>query len=1144
MKKRGATKLHWDASYKEPKHLAKYHGEPVFHALITATNEVLLAQCMRGLFLLCVWARTTVRACVCPDAMRRAQFGEIRLQFHVVTDGHDQMRASIKAFLETMNAYGQPDVDMLTTDNPYNDKPFFHEVIPSLKKAEVRFNTDMPCQARGPAVSVLDATRYQTLNQTQAINAKITAVRSQMGALPRGDQVVGLDAEWDTFKSKDGMVRGRGTVAVIQLSYRLTSDAEVKCLVLQVHGRKTLPQTLLDWFADRHVTWTGRNVGGDIAHIGKDFNCRKIADRMRRDSVCELGDMARRRDAVPKGSASLQTLVEVVLNETMDKSPTLRLCEWSSKILTTQQQEYAALDAIKSLEVYFQLIKRPDLSTRLAPSDVQEDVAVDVVPGHGCVSVMATRGAIGTVQAQAPWKPPADMSPALLKPTPARCLVKVTTVLAPGLVVPGMKKHGSAVTLGDFGAPPFCVMLPLKMLKQHVASDNIRVFGNNGAAPAQGAAGGEGAVGDEGGADVVGAGGLGGGAQAGAGGGDSHQGAGGAGAQGAHVSGARGSQNGARSGGGHGQASHGGGAVPASQGGDDSDGGMDEDEQDVDAMTAGPNDDGAADLHVPSEQDVAMLLASRQAAAAAQWSQELEKLLGKAPPRIRDEYSSVIGDGFHFMDRPKVPVHHECKKPYFHALQEAWFAWDPEKLQEVTDALKADGLSEDDIEAKMYYDADYFRARVPRVVLPPSKLYPRVRAVFEVYGPKVDSESKKPLFNKTAWAKAAQVLREIVLGLASDPPGVQFYTVKLDAKGQPMLDQYGIALIDCSRGTNDTECVHKQIVTTFGSWNTGVELGDMLMAERRHRYNHKVSERRRLGFPRIGHFDTWLIDSVQVLVEKNHGVLLFPEWSNASDYKTTPESFGTVCMHSDALQDAMNKIKLDTEPELCEELRYLCSAMGTKLPLLPVSGNKEQQTFAALIHDAEYPFDYEQMAIDWCEKVDGIDVWPKLPVYLRTYHRRFLRNQRVKDAVIKAKEQAAELKTLNQQTSQGLVSDTLSASLPDVMPAALSGARREEPVCFVGGSAVGGAPATIGVKRLHGQRGQDKAPRKTRSCSHCLKTLKRSAEDARACPGKHWKVTCPYKGGGGGGPAVAGGAATRRQDGAGGGAGSSGWGAR
>ena len=66
MKKRGATKLHWDASYKEPKHLAKYHGEPVFHALVTATNEVLvLAQCMCGLLLcVCGHALQCERACV------------------------------------------------------------------------------------------------------------------------------------------------------------------------------------------------------------------------------------------------------------------------------------------------------------------------------------------------------------------------------------------------------------------------------------------------------------------------------------------------------------------------------------------------------------------------------------------------------------------------------------------------------------------------------------------------------------------------------------------------------------------------------------------------------------------------------------------------------------------------------------------------------------------------------------------------------------------------------------------------------------------------------------------------------------------------------------------------------------------------
>lgn len=57
MKKRGADTLHWDASYKEPKHLCQHHGKAIFRALFTATN----------------------------------QLGEIRLQFHVVTDGHDQV---------------------------------------------------------------------------------------------------------------------------------------------------------------------------------------------------------------------------------------------------------------------------------------------------------------------------------------------------------------------------------------------------------------------------------------------------------------------------------------------------------------------------------------------------------------------------------------------------------------------------------------------------------------------------------------------------------------------------------------------------------------------------------------------------------------------------------------------------------------------------------------------------------------------------------------------------------------------------------------------------------------------------------------------------------------------------------------------
>ena len=40
VKKRGAQRLHWDVSYKVEKHVAQFHGKPLYKGLLTATNEV------------------------------------------------------------------------------------------------------------------------------------------------------------------------------------------------------------------------------------------------------------------------------------------------------------------------------------------------------------------------------------------------------------------------------------------------------------------------------------------------------------------------------------------------------------------------------------------------------------------------------------------------------------------------------------------------------------------------------------------------------------------------------------------------------------------------------------------------------------------------------------------------------------------------------------------------------------------------------------------------------------------------------------------------------------------------------------------------------------------------------------------------
>ena len=208
----------------------------------------------------------------------------------------------------------------------------------------------------------------------------------------------------------------------------------------------------------------------------------------------------------------------------------------------------------------------------------------------------------------------------------------------------------------------------------------------------------------------------------------------------------------------------------------------------------GGETDGDADDPELTAADVELLRAATAAAVAGDWK-AMGGLLDVVPASIIDVYSSVLGDGFHFMDRPKVPIHHESKKAYFHALQEAWFAWDPVKLEEVKVALrismreeyKAQRFSrwtvneisadiEAKIEARMYYDVAWFRERVPRVVLPPSLLYPRVRAVYQLYGTKVDSKINVPLFNKTNWGRANNVPKEIIARHASDPPGFSFYS--------------------------------------------------------------------------------------------------------------------------------------------------------------------------------------------------------------------------------------------------------------------------------------------------------------------------------------------------------------------------------
>lgn len=149
--------------------------------------------------------------------------------------------------------------------------------------------------------------------------------------------------------------------------------------------------------------------------------------------------------------------------------------KWSQLKLSNDQISCAALDALKSLEVYFHLFRLPDLTIRLKVSKATAEKYVDVVPVHGSVACMATRAAYGRIKDNKYLISPGSMRPVRVQVDEQKQrVVQIEKVLAPNLYIPGYKnKNGAKACLGDFGKPPFYVVLPNKMLKDHIDLDKV-----------------------------------------------------------------------------------------------------------------------------------------------------------------------------------------------------------------------------------------------------------------------------------------------------------------------------------------------------------------------------------------------------------------------------------------------------------------------------------------------------------------------------------------------------------------------------------------------------------------------------------------------------------------------------------------------
>ena len=302
VKKRGAIRLAIDVSYKEAKKLCRVGGKAVYVGLVTGLNEV----------------------------------GEVRLQFHIVSDSHEQMRAAFEAFKKTAEAYGLPPLEVYSTDNPSGDSRMAKEVFPSLSRKQDELDqltpSDVSTAQSKPSLPLLGHNPYdvRVVQSAGEINSAIAAIK-----LVSKHRRVGLHCEWRVERDARNRVVKIHSIGCIQLGYFDKTKNRYRSILIFTNKLKKqgkpLPASLLNLFEDKTVALAGVNIKGDINKLCKDFGATGSFQKRGGENLFDLGEQAARRGVIPNRNVGLQKLCELLLRKRLLKNQDALYSNWDTE---------------------------------------------------------------------------------------------------------------------------------------------------------------------------------------------------------------------------------------------------------------------------------------------------------------------------------------------------------------------------------------------------------------------------------------------------------------------------------------------------------------------------------------------------------------------------------------------------------------------------------------------------------------------------------------------------------------------------------------------------------------------------------------------------------------------------------------------
>ncbi|ORY51285.1 hypothetical protein BCR33DRAFT_846120 [Rhizoclosmatium globosum] len=216
------------------------------------------------------------------------------------------------------------------------DKRICEDIFPSLREGVVDQNERDVLGL--PPFEIESGVQIVFYNDFSRIQSFVADILIAFNCRPKDSPFyVHLDAEWNVDPQ-----HGPQKVAVIQVGY------ERKIGILVVHSLRTLPSNLISMLKSPDIIKVGKQVGGDVSKILRDY----VGPKPTVVGTLELGRYLKERGLILKAGIGLQAIVAQVLKKYLSKDDTLRLSNWEQLTNNSPECEYAAKDINASQQVF------------------------------------------------------------------------------------------------------------------------------------------------------------------------------------------------------------------------------------------------------------------------------------------------------------------------------------------------------------------------------------------------------------------------------------------------------------------------------------------------------------------------------------------------------------------------------------------------------------------------------------------------------------------------------------------------------------------------------------------------------------------------------------------------------------------------